>query len=161
MRQYRSRDEGCTFEEEPAIWERSEGVQLQGGANALVLLQSGRILLPLMFGLPDRDTQKLSSGFYVSDDSGYSWRQTTARIELPRRGAMEPSVAELQNGDLVLSLRTQLGGPYLSHSFDFGETWTVPEPAGWDPVIKGPTLQGGESCTVLRRIPGTNTLLLL
>lgn len=64
---------------------------------------------------------------------------------------MEASIAELPDG-LVMSLRTQLGGPYLSRSADGGQTWTAAVPCG-------PT--GGESCTCLRRIPGTNDLLLL
>ena len=37
-------------------------------------------------------------------------------------GAMEPSVAELPDGPLVVSLRTQLGGSYVSRATDAGET---------------------------------------
>jgi sialidase-1 len=65
---------------------------------------------------------------------------------------MEPSVAELEDGELVRSLRTQLGGPYLCRSRDGGEIWSTPQPSG---------LEGPESCACLRRIPGTNDLLLL
>ena len=48
-------------------------------------------------------------------------------------------------------LRTQLGGPFLARSRDEGETWSEPAPSG---------LEGPESCTCLRRIPGTNDLVL-
>jgi len=65
---------------------------------------------------------------------------------------MEPSVAQLPGGMLVMSLRTQLGGPCLCRSTDGGETWTKPTFSG---------LEGGESCTCLRPIPGTGRLLLL
>lgn len=88
----------------------------------------------------------------MSDDWARTWRRTAAKIALPKRGAMEPSVAELESGELVMSLRTQLGGPYLSRSTDGGETWSEAVPSG---------LESGESCTSLRRIPGTNALLLL
>lgn len=149
---FRSRDDGRSFQEESPVWQRSKGQWLQGGANALVLLKSGRVLLPFHGGTGDQGRQKNTAGCFVSDDAGRTWRQTVARIDLPRRGAMEASVAELENEELVMSLRTQLGGPYICRSRDHGETWTSPEPSG---------LEGPESCTCLRRIPGTNDLLLL
>lgn len=157
---YRSKDYGKTFAEEPPVWSHSEGIRIQGGANSLVLLKSGRILLPFAYGPPGGDTRKLNSKFYVSDDSGHSWRLTPGVIELPRRGADEPSVAELEDGQLVAALRTSLGGPYLSYSSDQGETWSAAEPAGCPPE-GGFALWSGESCTCLRRIPGTNALLLI
>jgi len=148
----RSLDEGKTFREEEPIWKQSAGQWLQGGANALVLLKSGRILLPFHGGTGNQWKQKNSVGCFASDDSGRTWRRTPARIELPMRGAMEASVAELPDGTLVMSLRTQLGGPYLCRSRDGGESWTEPEPSG---------LESGESCTCLRTIPGSGDLLLL
>jgi sialidase-1 len=149
---FRSRDEGGTFAEESPVWQQSHGQWLQGGASSLVLLKSGRILLPFHGGTGNQWKQKNAVGCFVSDDSGHTWRRTAARIELPKRGAMEASVAELAGGELVMSIRTQLGGPYLSRSRDGGETWTAAQPSG---------LESGESCTCLRRIPGTDALLLL
>ena len=73
-------------------------------------------------------------------------------LQLLSLTAMEAPVAELPDQTLVMSLRTQLGGPYLCRSRDSGETWSEPEPSG---------LESGESCTCLRTIPGTGTLLLL
>ncbi len=157
---FRSRDNGKTFTEEEPIWKHSEAMQQQGGAGSLVLLKSGRIVFPYSFGLPGQDTRKLNTRFYLSDDMGHTWRQSPATIELPRRGADEPSLAELENGDLVVSLRTDLGGPYLSYSHDRGETWTNAEPAGCPPSGGFP-LQGPESCTCLRRIPGTNAIMII
>jgi len=87
----------------------------------------------------------------LSDDQGKTWRRSNGSIELPKRGAMEASVAELADGSLLMSLRTQLGGPYLSRSSDGGKTWS-------EPIFSG--LVGGESCTCLRRIPGTNGIVL-
>ena len=149
---FRSRDNGRSFQEESPIWQRSRGQWLQGGANDLVRLKSGRILLAFHGGTGGQGAQKNSAGCFVSDNAGRTRRRTAARIELPRRGAMEPSVAELEDGELVMSLRTQLDGPYLCRSRDGGETWSTPRPSG---------LEGPESCTCLRRIPGTNDLLLL
>ncbi len=46
------------------------------------------------------------------------------------RGAMEASVAELLDGELVLSLRTQLGAVFLSRSYDGGQHWSLPADDG-------------------------------
>jgi len=50
-----------------------------------------------------------------------------------------------------MSIRTQLGGPYIAHSKDEGQSWSEAKFSG---------LEGGESGTCLRRIPGTDDLVL-
>ncbi len=148
---FRSRDSGQTFEGPQKIWERSQGQWLQGGATGLYLLASGRLLLPFMWGTGDQFSQHISVRFFLSDDGGRGWRMASGSIDLPMRGAMEPSVAELDGGGLLLSLRTQLGSVFLSRSVDGGETWSLAQTSG----LKAP-----ESCTCLRRIPGTRRLVL-
>ena len=46
------------------------------------------------------------------------------------RGAMEASVAELLDGELVLSSRTQLGAVFLSRPYDGGQHWSLPADDG-------------------------------
>ena len=145
-----SNDEGETFSLLDPVWSRSKGQLLQGGASSLVELKSGRLLLPMHGGSGNQWRQKNSAWCFTSDDQGQTW-QRSITIDLPKRGAMEPSVAELADGSLLMSLRTQLGGPYLSRSADGGKTWT-------EPVFSG--LEGGESCSCLRRIPGTKDVVL-
>ena len=147
---FSSSDNGETFRESPPIWQRSKGQLLQGGASSLVLLSSGRLLLPFHGGGGHQWKQRNTAWCFLSDDNGKTWQRSSG-IELPKRGAMEPSVAELADGTLLMSLRTQLGGPYLSRSNDGGKTWSRA-------VFSG--LEGGESCTCLRRIPGTNDIVL-
>ena len=147
---YRSRDDGQIFAELEPVWKRSQGQLLQGGASSLLELNSGRLLLPFHGGSGNQWKQKNSTWCLRSDDQGKSWQQSNV-IDLPQRGAMEPSVAEVTDDTLVMSLRTQLGGPYLSHSTDGGRTWS--------PAVFS-SLAGGESCTCLRRIPGTENLVL-
>jgi sialidase-1 len=147
---FRSIDDGATFVEEAPIWQRRSGFPIQGGASSLVELSSGRLLLP--YHAHGRPKAGLTAWCQLSDDQGKTWRRSSGSIELPKRGAMEASVAEMEDGTLVMSLRTQLGGPYLSRSTDGGVTWSPAEFTG---------LEGGESCTCLRRLPGTNDLLLL
>ena len=73
-------------------------------------------------------------------------------MDLPLRGAMEASLAELGTDRVFMSLRTQLGAVFLSSSEDGGDTWSLPQTTG----LKAP-----ESGTCLRRVPDTDTLLLI
>ena len=147
---FASDDEGKTFSALGPVWQRSRGQLLQGGASSLVELMSGRLVLPFHGGSGNQWRQKNSAWCFVSDDKGKTWQRSTA-VELPKRGAMEASVAQLADGTLLMSLRTQLGGPYLSRSTDGGKTWSKA-------VFSG--LAGGESCTCLRPIPGTKDVVL-
>jgi len=150
MRVSYSDDEGKNFSELNPVWKRSRGQLLQGGTSSLVELKSGRILLPLHGGDGDQFSQKNSAWCYASDDKGKTWKRS-APVDLPKRGAMEASLAELADGTLLMSLRTQLGGPYLSRSTDEGMTWSK---AVWS------GLEGPESGTCLRRMPGSKNIVL-
>lgn len=152
MSLYRSRDGGHTWNKRTDLWRRSEGQWLQGGASSFLRLRNGRLLLPFHGGTGDQFDQVNRASCFVSDDDGDHWRRIEPWIALPRRGAMEASVAELPSGRLVMSLRTQLGSVYLCHSDDAGESWSEPRSSG---------LEAPESCTCLRAIPGTDHLLLL
>ncbi|MEM7475048.1 MAG: sialidase family protein [Planctomycetota bacterium] len=147
---FRSPDGGESFLPMLPIWKRSNGQLLQGGASSLIELKSGRLLLPFHGGIGNQWRQKNSAWCMLSDDGGKSWKQSEP-IDLPKRGAMEGSVAQFDDKSLLMSLRTQLGGPYLSRSVDEGETWSKPEFCD---------LEGGESGTCLRRLPGTNDVVM-
>jgi sialidase-1 len=151
---FRSKDNGRTFAPSAPIWERSPKFCLQGGASSLVRLSSGRLLLPFHCHVGGywTPTDHAVTRFSYSDDEGHHWNLSPASIDLPMRGAMEASVAELENGQLLVSMRTQLGSVFLSRSNDRGETWSLAQTSG----LKAP-----ESGTCLRRIPGTPKLVLL
>ena len=68
------------------------------------------------------------------------------------RGAMEPHIVELTNGDLLMTLRTQLGAVFRSRSTDGGVTWSLAQTTG----LKAP-----ESMPCLTKIPQTGDLLLI
>ena len=147
---YCSHDDGKTFIELEPLWKQSAGQLLQGGASSFLELRSGRLLLPFHGGSGNQWKQKNSAWCLRSDDQAKTWQRSNT-IDLPSRGAMEPSVAEMSDGTLVMSLRTKLGGPYVSRSTDGGTTWSPATFCG---------LMGGESCTCVRRIPGTENLVL-
>src|SRR5437868_1380385 len=135
MRLFRSLDKGQNWVEQAPIWEKSQGIRLQGGCASLIRLESGRILCPV-FGndINAADyfaaTEQLKAWCYHSDDNGKTWHEGSGKVSLPKRGAMEPSVAELTDGTLVMTLRSQLGFVYVSRSDDHGETWSEPWSSG-------------------------------
>ena len=100
---FSSNDDGKTFSSLDPVWSTSKGQWLQGGASNLLELKSGRLLLPLHGGGGNQWRQKNSAWCCTSDDQGKTW-QRSALIDLPERGAMEASVAELADGSLLMSL---------------------------------------------------------
>jgi len=148
----RSVDGGYSFYQQSPIWQKSPGQWLQGGSTSMIQLQSGRILLPFHGGTGHQASQHNVVYCYYSDDDGQTWNRNNQALDLPMRGAMEASVAELPNGKLVMSLRTQLGSVFLSRSVDEGENWQLAQTTG----LKAP-----ESSTCLRGIPKTEDLILL
>ena len=149
---YVSEDEGRTFTEIGTVWERSPGQWLQGGAVDVVVLSSGRLLLPCHGGTGGQFSQHNTAWCWISDDYGRSWMRSRGTVDLPLRGAMEASLAEIDTSRVFMSMRTQLGSVFLSYSEDGGNTWSLPQTTG----LKSP-----ESGTCLKRVPDSDTLLLI
>jgi sialidase-1 len=147
----RSRDGGRTWSEPSALWDH----QPRGGANhTFTRLAAGRLLksvehVPVWGAFPKCVS---SSGAYLSDDGGRTWREPGCWVTLPLRGTMESHVAETHGGLLVMAMRNQLGSVFLSRSRDAGLTWSKPQTSG---------LSCGESMPSLTRIPTTGDLLLI
>ncbi|MDA3962182.1 MAG: sialidase family protein [Planctomycetota bacterium] len=152
MRCYRSSDAGGSWQRGADVWQGSAGQWLQGGAASLVVLDDGRLLVPFHGGDGDQGTQHNRVGVAWSDDHGLSWQRRDGVLDLPLRGAMEPSVACCADGSLLMSIRSQLGSVLLARSCDRGLSWGAVWTSG---------LQASESCTCLRRMPGSHGLLLL
>lgn len=117
-------------------------------------LASGRLLLPASPPLPGKpaETGPYSATTLFSDDDGRTWRASPHRIELAKRGAMEPHVVETRDGRVLMVMRNQLGNVHFAESLDEGGTWSQP----WSSDLLTP-----ESCPELTRIPSTGDLLLI
>jgi len=152
-----SSDEGQTFSR-PREHDLIRRNDVDG--DELVQLSSGRIILPISRVLGNwcsvtedgvtADHSIVSSSY--SDDDGQTWQGADTWLDLPRRGAMEPRIAELRDGRLLMTMRTELGAVFQSESRDQGTTWSKPQTTG----LKAP-----ESMPCLRRIPDTGDLLLV
>ena len=151
-----SGDDGATFSD-PIEHTVIRNNDMSG--NRLLQLRSGRILLGNERTLGDwceegEDGVSLDhsvAGCCYSDDDGQSWQQS-AWVDLPLRGAMEPRIAELRDGRLLMFMRTQLGAVFQSESGDGGETWSKPQTTA---------LRAPESMPGLARIPGTDDLFAI
>jgi len=112
-----------------------------------LVLSSGRIVLPSfrwVSPIPDNDAEgwilsnndpspTLSYSFcYVSDDEGKSWKMSLSELFVSVNRAAydleEPTVVELEDGRLLMHLRSELGRVYRSFSNDQGMSWTRPRP---------------------------------
>ncbi|MCC6424137.1 MAG: exo-alpha-sialidase [Phycisphaerales bacterium] len=148
---WRSRDDGKTFAEESTLWSRKP---LAYASGVIKRLKSGRILLPIcrQTGLVWSPTDHEVSGSVYSDDDGRTWTISDSWVDLPMRGVMEPHVAELRDGRVMMVVRTQLGAVFQSISSDGGITWSKGQTTG----LKAP-----ESCPELANLPGSDDLLIV
>jgi hypothetical protein len=72
--------------------------------------------------------------WFLSDDSGVTWRESKDWWALPVRsgsGLQEPGVVELRDGRLYGYCRTDVGCHYELYSDDGGETWSPPQPSAF------------------------------
>lgn len=145
-----SDDDGETWSK-PAALSPPGGVYFTN-ADHIIQHSSGRIILPAHWGeFYGKGDHYVSLCFY-SDDQGATWKNSTRRMDLPKRGAEEPAVIELKDGSLLALLRTSLGKIYRATSKDRGETWSDPEPAA---------LPSPSSAPCIRRLPASGDLLFL
>jgi len=125
-----SRDEAATWSEPRPI---SQGTSDKGYIvavnSAAVRLQSGRILMPAYEspGAWGKDEHFVACTYY-SDNEGATWKRSANTVDCPKRGAMEPVVAELAGGDVLMLCRTQMGHAYRATSRDGGVTWSAATP---------------------------------
>lgn len=145
-----STDEAESFGE-PVLVTADAGYHVVNN-DRIVQLESGRLLAPVASTADVHKVNHFVSHCYLSDDGGKSWRRGKGDVDLPKRGAMEPEVVELQEGRVLMIVRTQLGYIAKSTSTDGGETWSKPETLG----VRAP-----EAPATLRRIPATGDLLLI
>lgn len=150
----RSEDEGRTWSA-PVRLPQEEPYQT-GCHDRLTVLSSGRLIAPLHC-THDWHAHHLQVRVAWSDDHGRSWR-LSAPIALPKvadsgeSGCIEPDVAERADGSLLMAIRTAMGTIFRAESHDGGETWHG---------LRSMEVVAPVAPSLLRRIPGTNDLLLI
>lgn len=145
-----SNDEAVTFGE-PIRVTSGEGYHVVNN-DRITVLKSGRLLAPAASTPDVHKVNHFVSHCYISDDNGATWRIGKGHVDADKRGAMEPEVIELNDGRILMLIRTQFGYVGKSYSKDGGETWTEIASLG----VRGP-----EAPATVRRIPSTGDLLLI
>lgn len=145
-----SSDEGKTFGKATLVTADS-GYHVINN-DRVTQLSSGRLLVPAASTADVKTVNHFVSHCYISDDGGKTWRNGKGRVDASKRGAMEPEVVELNDGRVLMIVRTQLGYIGKSYSSDGGETWSKLESLG----VRAP-----EAPSTLRRIPSTGDLVLI
>lgn len=123
----RSRDGGAAWGE-PVTIPFGETVVSSVMSNP-IRLRDGAIVLPICYSNPGRRANHYVSTAMISRDGGAKWsRGGEIHVEV-ERGAMEPAMVELPDGDLYCLVRTKAGFQYESRSRDGGLTWTAARPS--------------------------------
>lgn len=145
-----SNDEGRTFGDRILVTD-GPGYHVMNN-DRVTVLKNGRLLCPISWTADVKKINHFTCFCAISDDGGRSWHRGKGEVDQPKRGAMEPEVLELNDGRLLMTVRTQMGYIAVSYSEDGGETWSSAK--SWN--VKSP-----EAPATLRRIPSTGDLLLI
>lgn len=124
-----SDDRGVIWSETKAI---DFGQEYTGSINNVIVLRSGRILLPLSYLDPHRQSGKFVSMAVFSDDRGLTWSYSNSCPivgggDFPESGSIEPVVVELNSGLIWMVIRT-VGGYFWESFSNDGSVWTPPQP---------------------------------
>jgi sialidase-1 len=104
--------------------------------DRVVLLSNNKIIIPAAYHrCLHKDFNDWTSfdgkgitRFFISDDFGETFKESRGYGVLnsgtSKTGLQEPGIIEIENGHLLCYCRTDMGCQYLSHSYDFGESWT-------------------------------------
>jgi Neuraminidase (sialidase) len=125
--------------------------------NARVIqLKNGRLLAPVAMcrGKTWMQDYFFYDACYWSDDNGRTWTGGGHKLTVKgcSFGADEPAVIELNDGRVMMLIRTDTGRINRSFSSDRGEHWTAPQATD---------LASPSSPASIKRIPSTGDLLLV
>ena len=145
-----SKDDGRTFGESRRVTS-GPGYFVMNN-DRVVRLTSGRLLVPTAWTSDVGRVNHFTIRVWYSDDNGRSWQESPSRLDYAKRGAMEPGIVELEDGSLLMIVRTQLGHIAVSRSRDRGMTWSK---------LEASTVVSPESPATIGRIPSTGDLVLV
>lgn len=122
-----------------------------------LLLSSGRLIAPVEreAEIGTSDHRGYVSYTWYSDDNGQSWTKSANEVNMLPTEAQEPHVVELNDGRLMMLMRTYSGYLVRSYSTDQGTSWSAGEP------LTNLIISADSSAISVKRIPSTGDLLLL
>jgi hypothetical protein len=94
----------------------------------LIQTNQGALVVAAARGGNSYEGDNNSAGCFYSNDRGTTWAISTTWAQLGGlRGMAEPTIAELDDGRLLMLARTGKGAHHRSYSSDGGRTWSPPE----------------------------------
>lgn len=122
--------------------------------SRVIQLKSGRLLLPvaLHYTPGGKWSDKAKIYCYYSDNNGKKWSRGLQVPDTTNIVTQEPGVVELNNGQILMYMRSNNGVQQYSYSKDKGKSWNHIQPS---------TILSPLSPASIKRIPGTNHLLLV
>src|SRR5690606_15932669 len=146
-----SKDEGKSWGEAiPCITDREGYFVLNN--DRVIQLEDGRLLLAVaQHAAPGQEWGGKGIIYsYYSDDNGQTW-QSSPEVANPEGIVLqEPGVVELEDGAIMMFIRSNAGVQCLSYSKDRGETWSEVEKS---------TMVSPVSPATIERIPSTGDLM--
>lgn len=124
-----SSDEAATWTDPiPVITDRRGYFVLNN--DRVIQLADGRLLAPVALHRPRGKPWKNEADLFVywSEDAGQTW-QSSPQLENPDEAQFqEPGVVELQDGTVLLFIRTNQNCQYFAFSHDGGKSWSAARP---------------------------------
>jgi len=124
--------------------------------NRVIQLKNGRIILPVALHKeedePNRNYLIGKIFTYYSDDNGQTWKSGNMLQNPKNILIQEPGVIELNDGRLLMLLRTNQKRQFYTYSNDHGKSWGVMAPT---------TLKSPVSPASMARIPSTGDIMVV
>jgi hypothetical protein len=149
-----SDDEALTWSEpRPCISDRKGYFVLNN--DRVIQLRNGRLVFAVALHQEPGMLRMNSIGrlfSYYSDDNGRTWKAGREVQNPDNVVTQEPGLIELNDGTIMMFIRTDAGVQYISYSGDNGETWSPAKKSN----IRSPL-----SPASIERIPSTGDLLMV
>lgn len=148
-----SKDEGSTWSDPEACVNPNSGYYVLNNSR-VIQLKSGRILIPLALHTSKGNEINENGNIFCcySDDNGKTWIRGGYVSKSKDVITQEPGVVELNDGRIMLYMRTNSGFQYFSYSRDNGKSWSV---------AKVGNLRSAQSPALISRDPYTNNLIAI
>lgn len=105
--------------------------------NNGITLRNGTLLLPVYDEAVDGG---MVSSVLRSTDEGVSWVKSGVVSSEELKGVNEPAIAELDDGSVLMSLRSRDGNLWVARSTDDGASWSAPTNTGLEAAAASSSL---------------------
>lgn len=146
-----SKDEAKTWSDPVACITDKEGYFVLNN-DRVIQLSDGRLMMSVAWHAAPGEAWKNAASLYAyySDDNGQTWVSSSAVPNPTGVILQEPGLVELENGTIMMFVRSDAGVQSLSYSTDRGESWSPVEES---------SLVSPLSPASIERIPSSGNLL--